>query len=62
MALAQLPITVDTDPDFTQLISLFACVESIRSWFNVFIKVLPSSYIGFPFSIFSQLMHCLTII
>ncbi|KAL9107001.1 MAG: hypothetical protein Q9227_008037 [Pyrenula ochraceoflavens] len=33
--------------------------ESIRSWFNVFFTITPAAYVGFPFSIFSQLAGCL---
>lgn len=45
--------------DFQQLKSLYACIESIKSWFDVFFTIPPAAYIGFPFSIFSQLVHCL---
>ncbi|KAL9063633.1 MAG: hypothetical protein Q9157_008151 [Trypethelium eluteriae] len=40
--------------------SLYAGLESIKSWFTVFFTITPAAYIGFPFSIFSQLIRCLT--
>ena len=58
IALSQLPI-VTNQPNFEQLKCLYACVESIKSWFKVFFTIPPIAYIGFPFSIFSQLVHCL---
>jgi hypothetical protein len=39
--------------------SLNAGVESIKCWFDVFFNITPAAYIGFPFSIFSQLFRCL---
>ena len=59
IALSQVP-TVTNFSDLKQLKRLYACVESIRSWFEVFLAIPPADYIGFPFSIFSQLVHCLT--
>ena len=54
-------VSTDTNlSDLKQLKCLYACVESIRSWFEVFLGFPPAEYIGFPFSIFSQLVHCLT--
>jgi hypothetical protein len=38
--------------------SLYACLNSIKSWFDVCLTISPAAYIGFPFSIFSQLAHC----
>jgi hypothetical protein len=39
--------------------SLYACLHAVKSWFDVFFTIPPSDYIGFPYSIFSQLSHCL---
>ena len=58
IALSQVPI-ITNDSNFEQLNRLYACVESIKSWFEVFFSIPPTDYIGFPFSIFSQLVHCL---
>lgn len=46
--------------DLKQLKRLYACIESIKSWFEMFLAIPPADYIGFPFSISSQLVHCLT--
>ncbi len=58
IALSQAPI-ITTYPNFEQLKCLYACIESIKSWFEVFFAIPPIAYIAFPFSIFSQLVHCL---
>ena len=58
VALSQTPI-VSNHPNFEQLECLYACVVSIKSWFDVFFKIPPAAYVGFPFSIFSQLVRCL---
>ncbi|MCJ1386882.1 hypothetical protein MMC17_010010 [Xylographa soralifera] len=44
---------------FQQRQSLNIGLESIRSWFSVFLTIAPAAYVGFPFSIFSQLVRCL---
>ena len=58
IALSQVPINTN-DSNFEQLKRLYACVESTKSWFEVFFSIPPTDYIGFPFSIFSQLVRCL---
>jgi hypothetical protein len=45
---------------FQQRKSLHACLESIKSWFDIFFTISPAAYIGIPFSIFSQLVRCIT--
>ncbi|MCJ1399412.1 hypothetical protein MMC11_002614 [Xylographa trunciseda] len=44
---------------FQQRQSLNIGLDSIKSWFSVFLTITPAAYIGFPFSIFSQLIRCL---
>ena len=39
--------------------ALNAGLEAIKAWFNVFFAIPPAAYVGFPFSVFSQLMRCL---
>jgi hypothetical protein len=39
--------------------SINAGLESIKSWFDIFFMTPPAAYIGFPFSILSQLVRCL---
>ena len=58
IALSQVPITSDHS-DLQRVDSLYACVESVKSWFETFFTIPPNAYIGFPFSIFSQLVRCL---
>jgi hypothetical protein len=59
IALSKAPI-ISNDSDFQRLESLYACLNPIKSWFDVFFTISPAAYIGFPFSMFSQLAHCLT--
>lgn len=40
--------------------SVDAGLESIQSWFNVFFTIPPAAYVGFTFSICSQLVRCLS--
>ena len=61
IALSQMPINTKHS-SFKQLKILHACVESIKSWFEVFFTIPHNDYVGFPFSIFSQLVHCLVIL
>ena len=58
IALSQVPV-ITNDSDFKQLKRLYGCVESTKSWFEVFFSIPPSEHIWFPFSIFSQFVHCL---
>ncbi|KAJ5692059.1 hypothetical protein N7462_001482 [Penicillium macrosclerotiorum] len=40
--------------------NLYLALTSINSWFDVFLTIPPSGYVGFSFSTFSQLVRCLT--
>lgn len=57
-AFSPLPI-VTKNSNFQQLECLYSCLDSVKSWFDVFFTIPPADYIGFPFSIFSQLSKCL---
>jgi hypothetical protein len=52
-ALTDMPITVNS------IDSLYACLDLVKSWFDVFISFPPEACVEFPFSIVSQLMNCL---
>ena len=58
ISLSQMPV-VSNNSNFQHIECLYACVESVKSWFEVFFTIPPNAYIGFPFSIFSQLVRCL---
>jgi len=45
---------------FQQRKSLHSGLESIKSWFDIFLAKSPAAYTGFPFSIVSQLVRCIT--
>ena len=57
-ALSQVPI-MSEHSQFQRLKYLYACVECIKSWFENFFTIQPTAYVGFPFLIFSQLVHSL---
>ncbi|CBF75950.1 hypothetical protein AN3533.2 [Aspergillus nidulans FGSC A4] len=48
--------------NFQQLEHLYACLEATKSWFDLFLTIPPVEYIGFPFSIFAQMVHNLVIL
>ena len=58
IALSRMPIAND-QTNFRQVERLYGCTESIKSWFEVFFTIPPIAYIGFPFSMISQLVRCL---
>jgi hypothetical protein len=58
IALSKAPI-ISNSSDFQRLESLYTCLNSAKSWFDVFFTIPPSAYIGFSFSVLSQLVHCL---
>ena len=58
IALSRIPI-VNDHSSLKHVKVLFACVESVKSWFEVFFTIPLIEYIGFSFSILSQLVHCL---
>ncbi|KAL3436115.1 hypothetical protein BDV09DRAFT_58709 [Aspergillus tetrazonus] len=60
-ALTNSPITTTT-LDFQQLEHHFACLEAAKSWFELFLSIPPVEYIGFPFSIFAQMVHNLVVL
>ncbi|KAL4812950.1 hypothetical protein BDW67DRAFT_178308 [Aspergillus spinulosporus] len=60
-ALTSSPIT-STTLDFQQLEHHYACLAAARSWFELFLSIPPVEYIGFPFSIFAQMVHNLVVL
>ncbi|KAL2810528.1 hypothetical protein BJX63DRAFT_434175 [Aspergillus granulosus] len=48
--------------NFQQLEHLYGCLEATKSWFELFLTIPPVEYIGFPFSIFAQMVHNLVIL
>ena len=58
ISLSQIPV-ISHESSFQQVEYLYACVESVKSWFEVLFTIPPNAYIGFPFSVFSQLVRCL---
>ncbi|KAL4744771.1 hypothetical protein BDW72DRAFT_74764 [Aspergillus terricola var. indicus] len=60
-ALTSSPVT-STTLDFQQLEHHYACLEAAESWFELFLSIPPVEYIGFPFSIFAQMVHNLVVL
>ncbi|KAL5044272.1 hypothetical protein BDW71DRAFT_101673 [Aspergillus fruticulosus] len=60
-ALTSSPVT-STTLDFQQLEHHYACLEAAKSWFELFLSIPPAEYIGFPFSIFAQIVHNLVVL
>lgn len=56
--LSNLP-NLNNQSDLQPVKRLYACIESVESWFENFLTIPPIAYIEFPFSIFSQLVRCL---
>lgn len=57
IALDHMPII----SDFPRLDCLYASLDAIKSWFEVFFSIPPTAYVHLPFSIVSQLTHCLLV-
>ncbi|GKZ26538.1 hypothetical protein AbraIFM66951_002745 [Aspergillus brasiliensis] len=36
---------------------LYGCLDSTKSWFDVFLSIPPGEYIGFPFAVFAQMVQ-----
>ena len=53
ISLSQMSI-ISNHSSFQQVECLYACVESVKSWFEVFFTISPNACIGFLFSILSQ--------
>jgi len=51
--------TLSNCSDFYRLEALYVSLNAVKSWFDIFFSIPTTAYVGFPFSIFSQLIHCL---
>ena len=58
IALSNAPI-ISNSTDFHRLECLYGCLNSIKSWFDVFFAIPLASYIGLSFPTFSHLAHCM---
>jgi len=58
MGLAQIS-KASTGLSFQRIKSLNPCLQALKAWFDNFMNVPASSYIGLPFSIVSQTVRCL---
>lgn len=57
MALSRAP-TLFSDPDFSRLEYLYACLRSVKSWLSLFLSMPIEDFLGFPLQIIRQLAHC----
>ncbi|MCJ1388446.1 hypothetical protein MMC18_001293 [Xylographa bjoerkii] len=46
-------VAISSYLDLQRLEGLYASLNAIKSWFDVFFAIPPAAYIGFPFSVFS---------
>lgn len=46
--------------DLLRLDYLWICLQAIKNWFEMFLQIPPSAYIGLPMFVFSSLAHCST--
>jgi len=58
MGLAQIT-KASTGLGFQRIKSLNSCLQALKAWFDSFLNIPSSSYIGLPFSIVSQTVRCL---
>ncbi len=61
LTLLKLPILTN-GINLHQVESLYKSLNSIDSWFAIFFTIPHSDYLVLPFSIFSQIVHCLIIL
>lgn len=53
------PATTSIHTSAQWIESLYASLQSLSSWFEVYFTIPPAEYSGIPFSILSQFMRCL---
>jgi len=53
---------ISTTSEFSRLDYLSACVPSIKSWFQTFFAIPPTSYLSLAFPVFTQLTHSIVIL
>ena len=58
MALSQTPLNA-TQLSFNRQKYLFACLKSAKLWLETFFSFSALEYLRFPFSIASQMVHCI---
>lgn len=61
VAFSKSPLS-DNSQGFHRLECLYACLNATKSWFDLFLTVLPASYIEFSLSVFTQLAHCVIVL
>ncbi|KAG9229196.1 hypothetical protein BJ875DRAFT_475560 [Amylocarpus encephaloides] len=53
------PIPSADDSNMQRIERLYASFNSAKSWLDIFLAIPTTAYVGFPFSIFAQLMRAL---
>lgn len=47
------------DPAFDRLESLWAALQAVKNWFNLFLSIPPARYVGVPMGVCAQFAHFL---
>ena len=47
------------DPGFQRLESLWAALQAIKSWYELFFRFSPATYVGVSMGVYAQFAHCL---
>ena len=58
LSIHEVALSKTLDPRFKRLESLWAALQAIKSWFELFFQFPPASYVALSFSTFSQFIHC----
>ncbi|KAM3068575.1 hypothetical protein ACMFMG_011105 [Clarireedia jacksonii] len=45
--------------DFSRLESLCICLQAVKAWFEVYLEIPSCDYLGFPFSLYTHMAHCI---
>ncbi|KAL4966535.1 uncharacterized protein BDV14DRAFT_198993 [Aspergillus stella-maris] len=60
-ALTKVPSESD-NLTYQQLDHHYGCLDGAKSWCDIFFTISPADYLGFPFSVFAQMVHTLVVI
>ena len=58
LSIHEVALSKGLNPGFQRLSSLWAALQAVKGWFELFFQIPPASYIAITFSTFSQFIHC----
>ena len=59
LSIHEVALSKALDPAFQRLESLWAALQAIKSWFELFFQFPPANYVAVSFSTYSQSIHCI---